>query len=50
MPGGSPALPNGQVNAPRRRSNDLPYRLSRPPILSRTPGENHVECWIENRF
>jgi len=28
-------LPNRQVNAPLRRSNDLPYGFSRPPILSR---------------
>jgi len=36
MRGGSPALPNRQVNAPLRRSNDLPYGFSRPPILLRT--------------
>jgi len=30
-------LPNRQVNAPLRRSNDLPFGFSRPPILSRTP-------------
>jgi len=40
--GGSPALPNRQVNAPLRRSNDLPfYGFSRPPILS---------CTRERRF
>jgi|GEM_PF-6484462 len=29
-------MTNRQVNAPLRRSNDLPYGFSSPPILSRT--------------
>jgi len=36
-------LPNRQVNAPLRRSNDLPYGFLRPPILSRTRQSQAVE-------
>jgi len=32
-------MTNRQVNAPLRRSNDLPYGFSRPPILSNAPSE-----------
>jgi len=35
-------LSNRQVNAPLRRSSDLPYGFSRPPILSRTPAALRV--------
>gem|GEM_PF-2668287 len=42
-------MPNRQVNAPLRRSNDLPYRFSRPPILTRTQallrGTNRLD-WV----
>ena len=55
MPRGSPAAPRRQVNAPLARTNDLPYRFGRPPILSRTQAIraslaplDKGSFWVEN--